>query len=207
MPNDVTQKAAVIQALAENFSTRTLSADLVSMWIKLLTPYTVEQVQAGALYLLGNYTFKTLPPFAEFKSAIERVSGKRTLTDIQADRKMQAEDAWQGVLEQISVVGSYGAPHFDPVTSSVVRGFGGWKVMCAWLEEDFHWRHKEFLERWIAADERNEREARYLECSKQNLLESPGKRACSLDDFLSRNPQHAGTGKAKALAHIVNAAG
>lgn len=201
---DIAQKASAIQALAENFSTKKLSPTLLTMWLQLLSPYSVEQVQAGVTALIGTYTLKTLPPFAELKNAIDRLSGIRSPEETKADKAMEAEDEWQGLLEAISSVGSYGNPAFDPSTANVVRGFGGWRVVCQWTEDEYPWRHKEFLERWQAVEERREREERYaLIAGQRRMIEAPGQRACALEDYLSRHPEQAENPVASLIGQLI----
>ncbi len=142
------RKMSALAALAESYE-KTLSKTLMKMWLKLLDPYTDEQVEAGVMKVIETYSFKTLPPFAVLKKAIEEVSGIVP----EEDRTLMAAKAeWNKVREQIREVGRYRTPHgLHETTQYVLRLMGGWSAACDWYSDEMHWREKEFTEHWCMA--------------------------------------------------------
>lgn len=145
--NSNERKISALQAMALNFD-KEIPPLLLKTWLKLLAQYSPEQVEAGVERIILSYKFKTLPPFAELKEAIERASG---LVVDEKDLHMAAEAEWLKLRGEIRRVGYCGSPKGLHVTTMhVIKTFGGWSNICeSWLSSEMQWRHKDFIERWI----------------------------------------------------------
>lgn len=133
---------AVIMGIAENFE-KEISPTLMRMWLKLLSGYSVEQVEAGALLLIETYTFKTLPPFAVLRECILKASGSQ-----EGNVELQAVAEWAKLQGDIVHYGSYRKPDMHPVTEQVLRMMGGWSAACCWETRVIDFKRREFLELW-----------------------------------------------------------
>ena len=139
-------KLAALAALAENYGAN-LSPALLKLWLQLLTPYTAEQVAAAVARVVTEYEYKTLPPFAVLKKALDSGSGQGA----DAVEAMAAAE-WQRVLAEIERVGSYGNPKgLHETTLCVLRSMGGWDVACQWPVDWLEQRRKEFVAQWVQA--------------------------------------------------------
>lgn len=147
---DEKQKTEVIIAFGANFG-KEFSGELLSLWLDMLTEYSVQQVRQAARKVLETYEFKTLPPFAVLKKALDGVSGND-----EESLKTQAEAEW-GVLQgEVSRVGSYGKPRFHPTTAYTVRQMGGWEAACLWPIESLGFKRRDFVEIWLRSHGKTE---------------------------------------------------
>lgn len=147
MGNERNEKLAILNGLAGNYSA-VLSDETSKMWLFLLKEYSVAQVQAAALNLIRKHSdvpYKAMPPFAMMQKELDILTG--TVRG-EENIALQAEAEWNALLEWIEGYGSWRIPDLEPVTARVVRMMGGWQCVCAWLEKDLNWRHKEFVELW-----------------------------------------------------------
>lgn len=147
MGNERNEKLAILNGLAGNYSA-VLSDETSKMWLFLLKEYSVAQVQAAALNLIRKHSdvpYKAMPPFAMMQKELDILTG--TVRG-EENIALQAEAEWNALLEWIEGYGSWRIPDLEPVTARVVRMMGGWQCVCAWLEKDLNWRHKEFVDLW-----------------------------------------------------------
>lgn len=138
-----TQKSMAINALAENFG-KEFSQELLGLWLDLLAPYPVGQVQQAVKNVIERYEFKTLPPFAVLKNALDDLTGTS-----EKALELQALAEWQTLMDTVSRVGSYGAPELHPTTAYVVRTMGGWHTVCSWEMSGLDFKRRDFIRFWI----------------------------------------------------------
>ncbi|MDY0274777.1 MAG: hypothetical protein RBR42_04965 [Desulfomicrobium sp.] len=136
------RKAAILTALAGNFD-RKLSAELLSMWLDLLEPYTHQEVALAVRMVINEYEYKTLPPFAVLKKALNRITGQG-----EQSKKEQAMEDWEHLLSEIQSVGSYGQPNLSPEAARAVRMMGGWSTVCSWPRGVIDFKRADFLGLW-----------------------------------------------------------
>lgn len=118
---ELERKTAAIAAIAENFG-KEITPELLKIWLRLLSRYTPEQVEAGAVRVIETYAYKTMPPFAVFKEAVEEVAGGG-----QKAVELAANAEWNWVLNRASEGVLYDDPkQVHPTTAYVVRIMGGW---------------------------------------------------------------------------------
>lgn len=148
--NDLIRKSAAISAMAENYG-KTLSDELIKMWLKLLEPYSAAQVTEAAIRVIAEYKYSTMPPFAVLKEFLDFPQGCKAL---EISKEMQAEAEWGKLLQDIRSLGYYKGPPdaMHPTTLYVLRNMGGWISACFWDSRDMNWKHKDFVEKWLLAD-------------------------------------------------------
>lgn len=149
------KKAVSITGLAENFG-KVISPELMRMWIKLLEPYSAALVERAALRVILEYEYKTLPPFAVLRKALDAESSASSPSC--ARPEIQAAAEWNKLLEDISKRGVWrGVPEsLHPVTEFVLRGMGGWTAACQWRSDKLEYIEKQFVSRWKEAAENSE---------------------------------------------------
>ena len=158
MTNDE-QRIEVLNMIAENYGV-TMSDRIMFMWLGLLADYDFRDIQKAAMNLIrhtGNdqVAYKTMPPFALMQKELDKVCG--AITDPEEKLTLLAETAWSGLLTAINRYGSYRMPDdLDETTVYCLRSMGGWQVACNWLEDDLHWRKKEFVELYKTAHGRTD---------------------------------------------------
>lgn len=144
---DKKEFAAIMYALAENFSATLTKAGLVFRF-EALKEYSIEQVRSAALSIVKTRKFLKMPTIAEF---IEHIEGG-SVDDIALVEATK-------VLEAVKAHGAYKSVVFDnPVTQAVVEyTFGGWVKLNEELSaKDEKWFLKDF-------------EKSYMSFSKQNV--------------------------------------
>ena len=141
-PDEDTKKSMAINALGENFG-KEFSPALLELWLDMLAPYSSGQVQQAVKTVIERYEFKTLPPFAVLKKALDDLAGTG-----EKALELQALAEW-GVLQRaIAQYGSYSKPPLHPTTEHVVRLLGGWDAACQWTVRDVDFRRKDFIRLW-----------------------------------------------------------
>lgn len=143
------RKMAAITALSANYD-QVMQKDLMKIWLDLLEEYSASEVVLGVKAVMREYEYKTRPPFAVLKKAIDKTSGKKLIEPEEA-LKMMAHAEWDKLLNDISAYGRYKEPKLDPTTAYVIRGMGGWNAACEWKTDRLEWRRREFLEKWEMA--------------------------------------------------------
>lgn len=147
MATDMERKTKAIGGIAENFG-KEFSTDLLKIWLRLLRPYHPELVEAAAVRVIETYAYKTMPPYAVLREAIEEVAGHGPKS---TDLKAVAE--WARLQEEVSRCGSYAPPDdMHPTTTHVVRVMGGWRAVCAWEMRYLDLKRREFVDLWTQAD-------------------------------------------------------
>ena len=141
---DLERKTLAINGIAENYG-KELSAELLKMWLRLLSSYTPEQVEAGAVHVIGTYAYKTMPPFAILREAIDEAAGAGPRAT-----EMQAAAEWARLQRDIPRYGTYARPEtLHPTTAHVLAVMGGWKAACLWETRILDFKRKEFMELWV----------------------------------------------------------
>lgn len=150
MRNELNRKTDALMGMAENFG-KVMSDALLTMWLRLLEPYDASEVEFAVMRVIEQYEYKTFPPFAVLKSALDKAVGK---IDSERALEMQAESEWAKLLDDVRVMGAYGGPSapLHPTTAYVLRSMGGWSAACRWPTDKLEWRRKEFMEAWKLAN-------------------------------------------------------
>lgn len=147
MATDLERKTAAIGGIAENFG-KEFSADLLKIWLRLLRPYPPELVEAAAVRVIETYAYKTMPPYAVLREAIEDVTG----AGAQATG-LKAAAEWTRLQEDVARCGSYAPPEdMHLTTAHVVRVMGGWRAVCMWETRYLDLKRREFVDLWTQAD-------------------------------------------------------
>lgn len=145
--NETMKKLAALYGLAQNYG-KELPEQLADLWLNLLAPYTAEQVAQAVARVVTEYEYKTLPPFAVLKKALDGNTGQTT----EALDAMAAAE-WTALLTAIEQRGSYGGPPPDmhPTTAYVLRSFGGWGAVCMWSTAWLDSKRRDFIGLWVQA--------------------------------------------------------
>lgn len=145
------QKTEALTALAENFG-KEFSQALLDMWLEMLGSYSVHQVKGAIRVVIERYEYKTMPPFAVIKKALDDLTGS-------SDKalELQALAEWERLLDLIGTKGSYTVPaNLHPTTAYVVRVMGGWQQMCEWQTAYLGIKQREFVHTWMLANGKTE---------------------------------------------------
>lgn len=144
---ELERKTTAVGAIAENFG-KEVSPALLKIWLRLLACYTPEQVEAGAARVIETYAFKTMPPYAILREAIEEAAGASPQAT-----ELKAAAEWTWLQEAVSRCGRYAPPeHMHPTTAHVVSVMGGWQTVCAWETRYLDLKRREFVDLWTQAD-------------------------------------------------------
>lgn len=113
--------------------------------IKLIQDYLKGYFNEHQLYALFDETirvhskkWKTLPDIAVFQEIIR--------DKVKPAMEVKAERAWQELLGKSSKDNVLIA---DPVSHTVVAGYGSWDYYCEERDNNREWTHKNFLSRYI----------------------------------------------------------
>lgn len=148
--NEKARKIAAILALSNNYG-KVMEDNLLGIWLDLLNDFSATEVERGVKEVIETYEYKTRPPFAVLRKAIEKVTGKNRI-DPEEQLVLEAQSEWDRVLDAIRRLGSYRHPDYlDNTTKFVLRGFGGWDAVCKWETDRLDWKRKEFIDRWKIA--------------------------------------------------------
>jgi hypothetical protein len=143
--SDDVKKGVALSVLAESFG-REFSDELVLLWLDLLASYSAEQVQAAVKAVISRYGYKTLPPFAVLKAALDDLSGMG-----EKALELQALSEWGKLLEAMPRHGYRNKPSFHPTTEYVLRCLGGWEAACQWTFRELDFKRRDFLRYWADA--------------------------------------------------------
>lgn len=152
MRDENQEKLAALMALSANFG-KEFSTALLKMWLEALEEYPAELVNAGARSVIVHYKYKTLPPFAVLREAMEKIAGIVPQEELLG---MAAAAEWNKLVDDIGSRGRYNCPQFCQTTAYVLRGMGGWDAACSWNTDKLEWRRREFIEAWKQAHGREE---------------------------------------------------
>ncbi len=140
---DEKAKAMALVAMAANFG-KELPEPLFALWLDLLRPYPAALVAEAVKTVVLHYEYKTLPPFAVVRKALDDLygSGARSLG-------RQATAEWAALLDLIGKRGRYNPPEsLHPTTVFVLKVMGGWRAACSWTEESLEFRRRDFISQW-----------------------------------------------------------
>jgi hypothetical protein len=150
MKNGTANKLGFIDALAANFNAQ-MPAELKKMWLMLLEGYSAGMVAEAVRKVIESYEFKTLPPFAVLKRALDELAG--------VDGKsfeLQAIAEWGVLGAAIAKHGYYSKPELHPTTEHVLSLMGGWEAACQWTYSDAAFRRRDFINLWTESHGRVE---------------------------------------------------
>lgn len=184
---DETQKALAINALAANFG-KALVPELLSLWLDLLEPYSPELVQAAVRRVVERYEYKTLPPFAVLKNALNELTGIGTKT-----LEIQAVAEWGVLMDAIVQTGFYGHPDLHPTTAYVLRLMGGWESACHWDLDSLDFKRRDFLRLWAESHGRVE----HMQLGAGSVL-----KALASGQDRQPGPRHLGTAIRAAITEV-----
>jgi len=130
---DAKQFAVIIASLAEVFSDKEPSKNVISLYWMALKEYTIEQIQKAASDIIQGRVYPSMPKPAEIIEAIRGTQGDR------------ATRAWIDVLMAVRRIGTYESVKFkDPVIHAVIEHMGGWTELGNMKIDDEKWKQKEF---------------------------------------------------------------
>lgn len=144
-------KGAALKALGENFG-KTFSPELAATWLELLAPYPAAMVSLAVKVVILGYEYKTLPPFAVLKKALDELTGvsEKTL-------ELQAIAEWTMLTEAMPTYGAANKPDLHPTTDFVLRILGGWlNACCHWHPKDMDFKRKDFIRLWVESHGRTD---------------------------------------------------
>lgn len=137
-------KLSAIDALGANFGVMAIPEKLKEMWLGLLDPYPAAMVNAAVGMVISRYEYKTLPPFAVLKAALDDMTGSSDQA-----LELQAAAEWAVLCREVSRVGSYRIPDLHPTTAWVVGTMGGWDAVCQWPTSSLDFKRRDFIKLWI----------------------------------------------------------
>lgn len=147
MATDLERKTKAIGGIAENYDAA-FTPDLLKIWLRLLRPYPPEIVEAAAVRVIETYAYKTMPPYAVLREAIEEVAGHGPKST-----ELKAAAEWRRLQEDVARCGSYAPPEgMHPTTAHVVGVMGGWRAVCMWETRYLDLKRREFVDLWTQAD-------------------------------------------------------
>lgn len=147
MATDLERKVMAIGGIAENYGAA-FTPNLLKIWLRLLRPYPPEMVEAAAARVIETYAYKTMPPYAILREAIEEIAGAGPQAT-----GLKAAAEWTCLQEDVARRGSYAPPEdMHPTTAHVVGVMGGWRAVCAWETRYLDLKRREFCELWTQAD-------------------------------------------------------
>ena len=149
-PNITQQKAEALILMSTN-AKEAFTDSMLTLWLDLLEPYTLEAVHNAVKSIIENYPYRGLPPFSEMKKYLV---AQESYSPVELN--MQAIAEWGILLEKISECGMNNPPKLHKTTSYVLRLLGGWNAACSWLNQDMPFRRREFLEFWVNSHEKVE---------------------------------------------------
>lgn len=142
MRNDLKELAVVMNTLAEEYGIE-INEIKIQTWEEiLLKPYGIEKIKLAATKILkADRKFKTFPKISEMIHAIE--GDKPKSEEIALSQFMAAKQA-------IIDVSSYSSVSFDDcIIHKVIDSMGGWPEFCITDNSQWHWKEKEFVERYV----------------------------------------------------------
>lgn len=148
--NEKMRKVSAIMLLSTNYDS-VMPDGLLDVWLNLLEEYAAQEVEKGVAETIKTYPYKTRPPYAVLRKAIDKIAGKKRIEpEISLD--MQAAAEWDRLLDALFEHGRYHKPKVHPTTEYVLRGMGGWDAACDWETDRLQWYRKDFIERWKMSD-------------------------------------------------------
>ena len=144
--NEKMRKVSAIMLLSQNYGTA-MPDGLLDTWIGLLEEYSATEVEKGVRKVIQSYEYKTRPPFAVLRKAIDKASNKMRI-EPEESLDMQAEAEWDKLINAVARCGRYKKPRLHPTTEHVLRGMGGWDAACDWETSRLDFKRRTFIEKW-----------------------------------------------------------
>lgn len=144
--NEKMRKVSAIMLLSTNYDSA-MPDGLLDIWVNLLEEYSAHEVENGVAEVIKTYQYKTRPPYAILRKAIDKVTGKKQI-EPEVSLDMQAEAEWDKLLDAIFQYGRYRKPQLHPTTEFVLRGMGGWDAACDWETDRLDFKRRTFIEKW-----------------------------------------------------------
>jgi hypothetical protein len=139
---DLKRFVVVMGVMGESFQKEPSEA-LSSIYWRTLQDMPIETFEAACMTLLNTRKITgTFPMVAEIREAA--AGGPQS-------KAVRAAIAWDKLRFAIATECPYNSVAFDdPIIYHIVRAWGGWTEMGSWLEEDNHWKRKEFVQLYEA---------------------------------------------------------
>ncbi len=110
-----------------------VTTEVIKIYFEVLKQFKVEDIKKALLKHIQTSKF-----FPKPSEIIEIIAPKK-------DLNLNAEIAWNSLLEGITSHGYYYSVQFDdPIIHSVIRSMGGWQKVSD--REQDNWMHKDFIE-------------------------------------------------------------
>ncbi len=145
-PAEEQEKTMAILGLAANFG-KDLPEPLLDLWLDLLAPYPSGLVRAAVRKVIESYAYKTLPPFAVLKTALDELEGRG-----EKAMELAALAEWGALMGAVRERGRYAKPALHPTTEQVLRLLGGWEAACSWSLAELDFKRRDFCRTWPEAD-------------------------------------------------------
>jgi hypothetical protein len=180
-PVDVAQIVKVISIAYPNWQP---TAETTEVYFQLLQDVDTEELKAAVLHCLGESGRRFAPSIGEIRGAVSELRGMSANVP-------SAFQAWQEVLRQFSLTGSYGTPSFShPLIERAVRQLG-WRNLC--VSENQTADRARFLQAYEQLSDRARKEDMllpevrgYIEARGGLLLEAPAEQMKRLTARLSK---------------------
>ena len=144
------RKILALNGLAGNFD-KVLSKEVLHLWLDLLGPYAAGMVEMAVKKVILTYEYKTLPPFAVLKKALDDLLGAS-----EKAVELQAEAEWAAVLDGLQNCRWGEMPRLHPTTDYVIGLMGGWERAMNWAVSEWDFKRRDFLKFWQDAHGRLE---------------------------------------------------
>ena len=115
--------AQIVKVIAVAYPNWQPTAETSEVYYQLLQDVPTDELKAAVLHCLGESGRRFAPSIGEIRGAVSELRGMSANVP-------SAFQAWQEVLRQFSLTGSYGTPQFShPLIAQAVRQMG-WRELC-----------------------------------------------------------------------------
>ena len=115
--------AQIVKVIAVAYPNWQPTAETSEVYYQLLQDVPTDELKAAVLHCLGESGRRFAPSVGEIRGAVSELRGMSANVP-------SAFQAWQEVLRQFSLTGSYGTPQFShPLIERAVRQLG-WRELC-----------------------------------------------------------------------------
>lgn len=138
--SDFDEFSAVLQATAELYPQRTLSASALALYWQALQDLGLLEVKAGlSQHINSPDVGQFMPKPADIRKALGGTTQDAALM------------AWAKVLKAVKLIGAYSTVTFDdPFIHAALTDMGGWVAVCHTNEDELPFREKEFVAKYRA---------------------------------------------------------
>lgn len=126
--------ARAILAMADVFGHQ-MSKDSLTLYVSTLRGFEHNEVLAAIRRATSESEFMPRP--------------QTVLAILESRTNRDALRAWEILTHAIRAIGHVHTPKFgDGRLNNYVRMMGGWSAVCRWMEDELHWRRREFLSQY-----------------------------------------------------------